>query len=388
MSISLDDFAFLISDTGRQFLAKYATADVSEKNTLQLITQLRQSLTLEQASAILTTIRLRQKAIDKFPEYADRLLFTEDSLQQASDFRIRQYRASLIDQQRVLDVCCSIGSDALAFSQAGHAVFGLDIDPVRIAIARHNASVMGQDTTFEVADVTESVPDDYDFIFYDPARRTADGNRIFDVEQYIPPLSLIHDFKPEEIAVKLSPAVDLSQLTGYGGQIEFISVDGDLKEAILWKHRPTAQPLATLIADSIHQFPYEPCESVAITEPKQWLFEPDPAILRAGLVQNLATTLNATMLDETIAYLTLDEHIETPWGRYWQILDWMPFHLKKLRRYLVEHQVSRVTVKKRGFPMSPEEVITKLKLKKGYESRVLVMTRLRDNPVALICADN
>ena len=116
-------------------------------------------------------------------------------------------------------------------------------------------------------------------------------------------------------------------------------------------------------------------------------FEPDPSILRAGLVQNLAVELNATMLDETIAYLTLDEQIATPWGRYWQIVDWMPFNLKKLRRYLVERQVRHVTVKKRGFPMSPEEVIAKLKLKKGTESRVLVMTRLRNNPIVLICTE-
>lgn len=388
MSISLNDIEFLTSDVGQQFLADYATVDVSDKKTLQVITQLRQTLTLEQASAILTTVRLRQKAVDKFPQYADQLLFTDDSLQQASDVRIRHYRAHLIARQRVLDVCCSIGSDALAFSQAGHDVLGLDIDPVRIAIARYNAVLMGQNTQFQLADVTKSVPDDYDFIFYDPARRTGDGNRIFNVEDYIPPLSLIHEFKAQEIAVKLSPAVDLQQLKDYGGQVEFISVDGDLKEAVLWVHRPPSQPLATLLTDTISHFSYEPCDGVSLTDPKQWLFEPDPAILRSGLVQNLAATLDASMLDETIAYLTMNDRIETPWGRYWKILDWMPFNLKKLRRYLVEHQVSRVTVKKRGFPMSPDEVTTKLKLKKGHESRVLVMTRLQDNPVVLICADN
>jgi len=387
MSLTLDDVAFLVSDRGKLVLADYATVDVAEANTLRLLTELRKSLTLEQASAILTTIRLRQKAVDKFPEVADKLLFTDDSLQQASDPRIRQYRSQLFSPRSVLDLCCSIGSDALTFAQAGHSVLGLDIDPVRIELARYNASVMGCDAQFDLADVTHSVPDTYDLIFYDPARRTTDGNRIFNIDHYIPPVSLIYQLVADEIAVKLSPAVDLSQLEPYGGQVEFVSVNGDLKEAVLWKNRSTSRPLATLISDRIYHFEHDEDAEVEITEPKQWLFEPDASILRAGLVQNLALTLDATMLDDTIAYLTLDKHVLTPWGRYWHILDWMPFNLKKLRRYLNDHNVRTVTVKKRGFPMSPEEVIAKLKLKKGTESRVLVMTRWQGQPIVIICSE-
>jgi len=234
MSLTLEDIMFLQSDTGQAYLTDYADADVSDKQTLFLITDLRKSLTLEQASAILTTVRLRQKAVDKFPVHADQLLYTGDSLQQASDYAIRQYRAGLVDSQRVLDICCSIGSDALAFAKAGCDVVGYDLDPVRIEIARHNAHVMGLSVVFDVQDVQERLTGTYDFAFYDPARRTPDGNRLFDVEQYIPPLSLVHTFPTDSVAVKLSPAVDLAQLTSYGGQVEFISVGGDLKEAVLW----------------------------------------------------------------------------------------------------------------------------------------------------------
>jgi len=388
MSLSLDDIAFLQSDVGRGYLEQYATVDVSDKNTLSLVTDLRKTLTLEEASAILTTVRLRQKAVDKFPRYADQFLFTDDSLQQASDDTIRQYRAQLCRGQSVLDVCCSIGSDALAFAEAGCEVIGLDIDPVRVAIAEHNANVMGVSARFDVRDVTQASFDKIDVVFYDPARRKSDGNRIFDVEQYIPPLSLVHNFYADEIAVKLSPAVDLAQLESYGGQVEFISVNGDLKEAVLWLKRGTLAPIATLLCDDdVFQLSNEDEAEVDIADPRGWLFEPDPSVLRAGLVQHLAQELNATMLDETIAYLTMDARVETVWGRYWQILDWMPFNLKKLKRYLVERNVGHVTVKKRGFPMSPDEVIRKLKLKKGEESRVLVMTRLRGEPIVLICAD-
>jgi hypothetical protein len=63
----------------------------------------------------------------------------------------------------------------------------------------------------------------------------------------------------------------------------------------------------------------------------------------------------------------------------------MPFQLKRLRRYLMESGVGRLTVKKRGFAMSPEALITRLRLRDGAEARVLVMTRHKGKPIAIIC---
>lgn len=388
MSLSLQDIAFLQSEGAQETLHHLAAENLSPATTLKWITTLRKTFTADQASALLTTAQLRQNAIIKFPDHASRMLFTDDALQQASDFHIRQYRASLISGKKVLDVCCSIGSDAISYAQSGNEVLGLDIDPVRIAIAEHNANVCDTSAKFLVQDVTQMIPDTADMIFFDPARRTEDGKRIFDVNDYIPPLSLIQRFQAPEIAVKLSPAVDLAQLEPYGGQVEFISVEGDLKEAVLSVHHQGNSPLATLIQRSeIYHFQRTTEPVVTTTEPRNWLFEPDVSILRAGLVQDLAQALDATLLDETIAYLTVDEPMATVWGRYWQILDWMPFNFKKLRAYLREHQVGKVTVKKRGFPMLPEEIISSLKLKKGDQSRVLVFTRCAGNPIVMICRE-
>ncbi len=387
MSFSQADIEYLSSDPGRRLLESHAHSDVSEANTLALLTQLRKTLSPAQAAAVLSTLRLRKKARLKFPHQAQRMLFTEESLQQASHPRIRQYRAGLLGSDKLVDMCCGIGSDSMAYAQSGRQVLGLDKDPVRIAIARHNAAALGVTVEFALADVRASMPSGYDAAFYDPSRRDAGGRRIRDVECYVPPLSLIRRWPAKELVVKLSPAVALAQVQRYGGQVEFISVDGDLSEAVLWRHRQSAPPLATrLDASGIHHLSADLDEHVEISEPRAWLFEPDPAVLRAKLVRQLAAILDASLLDGKIAYLTLDEIVHTPWGRYWQVLDWMPFNLKKLRRYLVDRGVSQVTVKKRGFPMLPEELIARLRLKQGGESRVLVLTRCRARPVVIVCA--
>lgn len=386
MSLTLEDIDFLRSDRARAILADCAECDLSAANTLPLLSRLRQSLSPPEAAAVLQTLKLRAKAKTKFPRHSQAMLFTDPALQQASNFSARHYRARQIEGQSALDLCCGIGADTLAFAAAGKQALGLDIDPVRIAIARHNAAVIGLPARFEVADVRASIPAGFDCVFFDPARRDAQGRRIHDVERYQPPLSSVMDWQADEVLVKLSPAVDIRQLASYGGQLEFVSVAGALAEALLWMRRPSTPPKATkLVGDAVHHLAHREGELASIAPPKRWLLEPDPAVLRAGLVQRLARDLNATMLDAAIAYLTGEQRIETPWARQWEILDWMPFQLKRLRRYLVERRVGRLTIKKRGFPLSPEELSAKLRLKAGREERVLVMTRHLGRPIAIIC---
>lgn len=391
MTLTLPDIDFLASPVGVQLLAQLVAADLAEANTLTLLTRLRRSYSPQQASAALEMARLRHKAVDKFGAEASQLFFTRDGLEQASDFLIRSYRAHAVCPAAVLDACCGIGSDALAFAAYGGDVLGVDIDPVRIEIARYNAAALGLSARFEVADVRDGLPA-ADLIFYDPARRDAEGRRIYDVERYQPPLSWVQSWQAARILVKLSPGVDLAQLTPYGGHVEFISVGGDLKEALLWfgADGEGASTATLLLPDAVQHYvahhwrPEPKSVSVPITAPRRWLCEPDPALLRAGLVQNAAEHFDGTLLDETIAYFTTDTLPVSPWVRSWRILDWMPFQLKRLRAYLRERQVGQVTVKKRGSPLTPETLIPQLKLK-GSQARTLVLTRLQGAPVVIIC---
>ena len=304
MTITRHDIDFLASPTGQALLDSLVDKDLSDANTLNLITRLRKTYSPEQASAALTQARLRLKAVDKFGDLATRLFFTEDALQQASDPLIRAYRAQQMDSDCVVDACCGIGADSLAFAQAGRSVLGLDINPIRVEIARHNSSVAGlSQARFEVADVVDAVPSaECETVFFDPARRDGRGNRIYDVERYLPPLSLINGWQKKRVIVKLSPGVDLAQIEPYGGGVEFISVNGDLKEAVLWRDADWKGTKATLIADGeIHHWRRDFDPDVSLGEPLGWLVEPDAALIRAGLVQDCAATIDGRMLDATIA---------------------------------------------------------------------------------------
>ena len=201
MTLSLDDIEFLCSNHCRAILQAYSAADVSGDNTLPLLTELRKSLPPRQAAAVLTTLKLRKKARTKFPDDANRMLFTEDSLQQASHPLISQYRSGLLEAESVLDVCCGIGTGTMAYAKSGRLALGLDNDSLRIVIARRNAGALCAAVDFEVADATDTLPTGFDAVFYDPGRRDNHGRRIHDVDLYEPPLSLIRNWKTKELLV-------------------------------------------------------------------------------------------------------------------------------------------------------------------------------------------
>lgn len=389
MVITLDTLPFLASDRGQSLLEALRTRDLSDKNTLALIQNLRKQVDAGQASALLTLARLRAKAVAKFGDDAHRMYFTEEALQQASHPWVRAYRAEQWAGLAVVDMGCSIGSDSLAFARRGAAsVIGYDLDGLRVEMARLNADVLGLAASFVVEDVTTVHPPAQSAVFFDPARRDERGNRIYDVQRYIPPLDTLLRWRTAMRMAKISPGVDLGQLPADPtGDVQFISVDGELKEALYSIHASATGRVWAVLLTRQGALHWEADDAVAqLSEPRAWLVEPDPALIRAGLVQSVTASFAGSMLDETIAYFTTDEAPSSPWVRAWRIREWMPFHLKRLRAALRERGVGTVTVKKRGSPITPEELTRQLKLK-GEEACTVVLTRLQGEPIVIICDD-
>jgi hypothetical protein len=387
--ITLESLRFLQSGQGAELLAQLKSADLSETNTLKLLTDLRKHYSAENAAAALETARLRIKAGDKFLGDTDHLYFTREALEQASHGAIGELVHSTFfrGQDWIADLGCGIGADTSNFASESQ-VIAVDRDPVRLAMAQANVP---HNAHFIQADLTHPLPfKGVKAVFFDPARRIGE-RRIFSVKDYNPPLNIIRNWSFEALLVKLSPGVDLAELSPYGGSIYFVSVDVELKESLLWTAETAGRIAVVISADSggWHANWLWPTglDAPPVREPRGYLYEPDPAIIRAGLLSELAEQLKLEMyrLDETIAYLTADTHIQSPLARAWIIDDWMPFNLKKLRAYLRECGVGRVTVKKRGSPLTPEELIAKLKLPGDGEARVIVLTRVLGSPAILIC---
>jgi hypothetical protein len=381
--MNLSAFETLLTPTGVSALTAAAALVPTEETFLPNLTQLQKQFESDLAKAALETVILRRKARAKFTR-ADQMYFTREALEQASGESISRYRAERFAPFTLAaDLCCGIGGDTLGL--LGHcSTIGVDADPLRLAMAAQNLAAYGYRARFIQDDVARMQLPTVDAFFFDPARRVA-GRRRFSVRDYAPPLSIVKDWlgHTPAVGVKISPGVDLAELADYDCEIEFISENGDLKECVLWfGPLQTTTRRATLLSGRHTLFPYDPFP-MALSAPRSYLYEPDPAILRAGLVTTLAAQLGAQQLDPDIAYLTSDSLTPTPFARAFAIEESFPFQLKRLRERLRALNVGQVTVKKRGSPLEPEELIQKLKLS-GTESRVVFLTHVSGQPYVLI----
>lgn len=384
--MDLEDLHFLLSPEGARLLQETAVTPITPTNHLQIAVRLRRHTS--HAQALLETVLLRQLAAAKFSRAAE-MFFVREALEQASAEVVATYRArrfAAAGVRHVADLGCGIGGDSLAL--AAHAeVTGVDWDPVRVAMAQENVRVYGHGKRFHPlqADLLALTPLPVDACFFDPARRDETGRRIFSVEEYQPPLSLIQRWRTwvPQTAVKISPGVDYAELPP-DAELEFISVAGEVREGVLWfgDLRSGAARRATLLPGQ-HSLTDADLIEVPVTEPQNFLYEPDKAVIRAHLVEAVAAQLKATKIDAEIAYLTAASYQPTPFARCFAVEDVLPFQLKRLRQYLRARGIGQVTIKKRGSPLEPDELRQQLRLQ-GEGSCILFLTRVMGETAVIV----
>lgn len=389
--MDLETFRVLRSPAGQEVLQVAVDLAPREADFLHHFQTLSRRFPADLARAALEIAILRGEASVKFP-FAGKMYFTRRALEQASSWEVSTYRAQRFQSHEYLvDLGCSIGGDTLALALVAPTI-GIDLDPLRLSMAQANLNNLnlGEGTTLLQADLMAPLPlcpfplSPEPALFFDPARRV-EGRRLFSVRHYQPPLAMVREWLPRypALGVKISPGVKLDELKDYEAEIEFISLRRKLKEAVLWfGPLKTARRRATVLPGPHSLIPILGA-LLPISEPRAYLYEPDPAILRAGLVADLGTQLEAAQLDADIAYLTASKLKATPFARAWAVEDWFPFGLKRLRTYLRERGVGRVVVKKRGSPLQPEALIRDLRLKGDHE-RVVFLTHLRGRPIVIV----
>jgi hypothetical protein len=385
--LTLDSFRQLLTPTGQAALARAQSLDPTDATLLRDLHALRKEFPPDLASAALETIMLRRRARSKFSR-ADRMYFTREALEQASGELVARQRAMRYREMDgpIYDVCCSIGGDALELAAAGCSVIGLDIDPLRLALAEANAAVYGvaDRVTFQLIDArTWPAPPD-GCIFFDPARRSG-GRRQWQPEDYEPPLSLIGTWLPHAagIGVKVAPGIDYDSLP-YDCEVELVSVAGDVKEAALWFGALRRSARSAVLLPAGHTLSAAPTPPIPVVAPLAYLYEPDGAVIRAHLVEQLAAQLDAAKIDEAIAFLTTATLKDTPFARAFRVQEVMPFNLKRLRARLRELEVGQVVIKKRGSPIDPQALEKQLRLH-GPHALTLVLTHVQGQPSVLLC---
>ena len=407
----------MLNEATRQFVRLHAADDVRR---LALQTHAAPDVDLPLA---LNQIRGRQIARQKLPSWAEieEIAYPPHlSMEQCSSEQTAQYKAQLLarfvstfsKQVHFIDLTGGLGVDFSFIAQAIGACKAVYVerDAHLCELARHNFPLLGLPNAEIVCDTAENYLHQRStvthppstILFLDPARRDAHGNRTYALADCTPnvleicdELLKIADF----IVLKLSPMLDWHRAVeelGNVSEVHIVSVANECKEMLLvMKKNP--ENLKIFCANDQQLFSYEetgtmaqkhavPCISnVASLVGKSHLFVPNASVMKAGCFAELCEQfhLEALAPNSHLFVRVGDDKQEDFPGRKFQISAISSMNKREIREKL--SGIAQANIAVRNFPMKPEELRRRLKMREGGDTYIFATTLADKKHVLIVC---
>ncbi len=389
----LADYEWLTGAEAARWLEEFG---VATEPVHQQLAKLRKTLTAECARLIVQQVELRRRAVTKFGDFADRMFFSDIPLQQATDLTTARYKASRISHDMpVVDYCCGIGGDLLAFAERGPTT-GWDIAPELAHLASANLHAAQLDVTSKVfvGEVESQTPNTGEIWHVDPDRRI-DGRRSTQVQWHSPGPEIIDRWlatSPNGL-LKLAPAAIVPESWSQHAELEWITHNRQCRQQIAWFGELASaggQHRATVLQKSKNEEPFAASfvGSPDIVAPRtarifQYIYDTDPALRAAHLTGAIAVDRGLFALKSGASYLTSDCFVEHPLLSCFEVLEQLPLRLAPLSKYLRSKNIGQLEIKKRGVNTDPERLRKQLKLA-GDESATLLLTKIGNSEIVLL----
>lgn len=358
----------------------FAAIDSAGGSELQVQARLREEYPAELVRMALEVVDMRRAATGKFTRAA-RMWLTRQGLEQATPEVVAQHKArrfaAASGGDAVWDICCGVGGDAIALAEV-RDVIAVDLDPAQACRTELNGKVyeLGPRLATRVEDVC-TLDLAGKLVHADPDQR-ARGARSRRLEQSVPPLDWMQGLTQTARggAIKVSPA------SNFGGkfpdaEIELISLDGECKEATVWfgelrgesPWRATVLPVGATLAGHPLDVPTD------VRAIGRYVYDPDPAIVRAGLVDLLTRETGLWRLDAAEEYLSSDAPVASPFVRAFEVLDILPNNVRAVRQAVRERGWGSVEIKCRHVKVDADAIRRRLPLE-GSEPGVMLHARI------------
>lgn len=344
-------------------------------------------LTPEQLIWAANYLHFKSKIKDKIPAWSHiRTLepLPALSIEQSSSQITAEFKAALIPGDSLLDLTGGMAIDTYFFAKKFKQVTYIEQQGELTNIARHNLGELHVNNVEIINENAENFLQKsnqrYDLIYLDPARRDAQGGKVFFIQDCSPDVaSILPELfkKTENILIKYAPMLDIKAAlaalkTVY--KVVVVAVDNDVKEVLYWLCKTETEPIIEAInlskenqpplrSDFTEEFGTE----VNFNEPKNYLYEPNAAVLKAGLFKTVAQRHKLHKLAPNTHLYTSDKLTEEFPGRKFRIEKTEKFNKKLLRKEL---KGSYANVSCRNFPLKPEQLKQLLNFKDGGEKYV------------------
>lgn len=374
-------YDFLLSGESKHFYQEIKNKDLSNLNQIQ---HLKIKFDDYPVAELLTLERLRKNAVKRIID-GDKYLFTTKGVEQSSSSKVAHYHSKIFcDTSIVADLCCGNGIDLLNIAKNKKLVYAVDLSNTALYCSRYNC-LMNNLENIEFLNIkAEDFDKNVEGVFIDPDRRP-DERRVIQGADISPTFTEIIGIiqKYQNVVVKLSPVFDYQQ-ESLPQQFtwEFVSEDRVLKEILLCTgiFASDINKKVVLLPNTVF---WENKQKVDVSLIKEYIYDPDPAIIRSGLVQDLAYELQATLINKHLSILTSNEKIITPFVKGYQVIEYFHYNKKSLQKYIKDKQIGKLSIKVRGFPERPNQILQKLKLV-GKNKGLIYLVRMDKEFLCLV----
>lgn len=338
----------------------FAAIAASTPSQLSNQRRLRETFDEDLVRAALQVHEGRQRAAGLLPN-AEQLWLTRVGLEQCTALEVATHKAKRFSNcDSVFDLCCGVGVDASAMAEHTK-VTAMDAAAAMCLRTEWNAAVWNRTDNVQTqcADVTE-LDWSAKVVHVDPDRRAETDRPTKRLELYQPDLVWMQQLtlKAAGGGIKISPASNFLQKFP-GCEIELISLKGECREATVWfgsmagEHafRATALPSG----ESISADPLSAWTNV-VPAVAEYIFDPDPAIVRSGLIDVMGEQYSMQRLDAEEEYLTSAECVTSGFVTAFRVETVLSGNIKDLKQYLRKDPSTHYEVKCRRIPTNADIV--------------------------------
>jgi len=362
------------------------------------------------ASVVLRQIAGYQALFKKVPSWFENpdLIFSDSlPLEQCSSEATARYKASILTSsvETIADLTGGLGVD-FAFLAAGK-IKALYVecreDLARIALENFKSLGLTQ-AQVQCGDgpsLLEESTFTFDLLYLDPARRDANGGKVVALSDCEPDIAAIKASlfaKAPLVLVKLSPMLDLTlalKQLPETAQVHVVSVDGECKELLFLLTAENGIPEPQINCVNLRSnapkqfFEFSRAEEQAAVcrfaqAPKQFLYEPNASLLKAGAFSLLTQAFDLYKLHPNSHLYTSETLLPDFPGRAFAIESVFTVHPKDLKTHLAGFTKANITT--RNYPETVEQIRKKTKLKEGGETYLFATTLQDGKRVLLKCS--
>jgi len=325
-------------------------------------------------------IQARQKLALKLPFWVSHtnLFFPPSiSLEQASSEATANFKANIV-HGKVLDASGGMGVDSAAFAKKANQVVYVERQQDLKEITAYNHGQLGYTNIQHILGdglaYLNQADSSFDFIYLDPARRNAKGDKVLLFKDCEPN---VLDFLPmmkdkSQLLLKTSPLLDLERaIVELGGvdKIWVVCVKNEVKEILFLKSKnSTLDPEIDIIELNFEHstifsgtLSAEKRKQTSIGPLSNFLYEPNPGILKAGFFKLVETENMIKINSNTHLYSSKELDTKFP-GKSFRVIETGPLDMGWLKKHLPN---KKVNISTRNFPGKPEDLRKKLKLSEG-----------------------